>query len=366
MINLSLYIDNRGDFNAPRYAIDYFTGKETGSYSCSLGQLEQKDRNDFYDKVTPLFTNPTILFLWDRLFKHDRRYGRAEESSSSKEFLNENTIKKRTRVVSLLDDPCEMVLSTSSEELELFYPLEKQAEAKTLTDQIEEIFKPFKSASEIIEQEPCIELVVSRDGEIYTNSYRIKPVEFSVEENYESTFIPVDEKIKEFCAEENANGIVLLHGVMGSGKTYYIRHLINHLHELDKQIIYFPPNMIEYIAEPSFVTFMQDNSGKILILEDAEKILKKREMSQNTNAASNILNISDGLLGDALKLKIIATFNCERKLIDPALLRKGRLITEYKFDKLSPEKSKEIAQRLGIRRYRKGSYTLAELFNWGK
>ena len=36
-----------------------------------------------------------------------------------------------------------------------------------------------------------------------------------------------------------------------------------------------------------------------------------------------------------LKIQILATFNTERTQIDKALLRKGRLITDYKFENLN-------------------------------
>ena len=64
--------------------------------------------------------------------------------------------------------------------------------------------------------------------------------------------------------------------------------------------------------------------------------------------------------------QIIATFNCDLTIIDPALLRKGRLIANYEFNKLDLESSKVLSDKLGF-----GSenvtegLTLAEIYNQG-
>ena len=65
-----------------------------------------------------------------------------------------------------------------------------------------------------------------------------------------------------------------------------------------------------------------DNSDAILILEDAESALQKRD--GRSGAVSNILNLTDGLLSDCLNISIVATFNTETKNIDEALAFTGK------------------------------------------
>ena len=89
--------------------------------------------------------------------------------------------------------------------------------------------------------------------------------------------------------------------------------------------------------------------NSILIIEDAENIVLDRKENLNPNqAVSNLLNLSDGLLGDAMHLQIITTFNCQMKAIDPALLREGRLVVEHKFDKLSVDDARRLCNELQI------------------
>jgi len=90
--------------------------------------------------------------------------------------------------------------------------------------------------------------------------------------------------------------------------------------------------------------------NSILIIEDAENIIQDRKQvtSFTNQAVSNLLNLSDGLLGDAIHQQIICTFNCDVQGIDPALLRDGRLVLEHKFDKLSPENARRLCAKLNI------------------
>jgi hypothetical protein len=89
--------------------------------------------------------------------------------------------------------------------------------------------------------------------------------------------------------------------------------------------------------------------NSILIIEDSENIILDRKDTLNPNqAVSNLLNLSDGLLGDAMHQQIITTFNCEMKGIDPALLREGRLIVEHKFEKLSIDNARQLYKELHI------------------
>lgn len=62
--------------------------------------------------------------------------------------------------------------------------------------------------------------------------------------------------------------------------------------------------------------------------------------------------------------QIIATFNCDLKSIDPALLRKGRLIANYEFNKLDIESSKILSGKLGFGiETITEPMTLAEIYN---
>ena len=64
-------------------------------------------------------------------------------------------------------------------------------------------------------------------------------------------------------------------------------------------------------------------------------------------------------------MKFICTFNDDMKNIDPALLRKGRLVSKYEFKGLEKEKAQTLLKELGHEVMLEKNITLADIFNWG-
>lgn len=192
----------------------------------------------------------------------------------------------------------------------------------------------------------------------------IKRSEVDINANYNDDFKEAHKVISEFINNKDEHGIVILNGVMGTGKTHYIRHLINS--NPNQTFILGTKNIAEQIAEPSFIEFLSRNQNSILILEDCENIVRKRSMNESS-AVTNLLNVGDGLLSDSLKIKIIITFNTDLRNIDSALQRKGRLKYQYTFNELCPKKSEALLKSLGYSpsRITKGM-SLADIYNYGK
>ena len=145
-----------------------------------------------------------------------------------------------------------------------------------------------------------------------------------------------------------------------SHNTTLIRKLVSELSE-NKTIIYVPSFLMFDIANPELISFISKFRNSILLLEDAEMILSSSEDERN-QAVSNILNISDGLLNDHMEMQIIATFNAEKKIIDQALLRKGRLMVNYKFKKLTALQSTKLSKHIGLNKEYTEPKTLAEIY----
>lgn len=165
---------------------------------------------------------------------------------------------------------------------------------------------------------------------------------FDIANHYNDDFLPVSEKIVRSLDKASKKGIILLHGLAGTGKTTYLRYLIN---TLEKNIIYVSPDMSARVSEPSFLSFLLKYKNSILIIEDAENVIKTREAGEN-QAVSNLLNITDGILGDGLNFQIICTFNTKFDQIDKALTRKGRMIAQYEFGNLTEDKTRNLVESL--------------------
>ncbi len=192
----------------------------------------------------------------------------------------------------------------------------------------------------------------------YMFDINVNDIDYS---NYNENFDIVDEKITKFLNNKKS-GLVLLHGKPGTGKTSYIRSLIARNPKIS--FIYVPADMIEMITSPSFLPVMMQNSDSTLILEDCERLVTDRENRGASMGISNILNMTDGLLSDCLKMKIIATFNCDVEKIDSALRRPGRLAYEYEFEYLSHERVKSLFKKMKIEKRidEKKQYSLADIY----
>ena len=165
----------------------------------------------------------------------------------------------------------------------------------------------------------------------------IKSISFEdIKDNYNDD-LPHSE-IEKFLENEES-GLCLLHGIPGTGKTYYIRSLISK--SSYNFIVCSSQNF------PSIVTETDDLENSILVIEDCEKLLKDRNSNIFSDGISDLLNMSDGLLGDSLKLRIICTFNSDLRNIDKALLRKGRTKIKYEFKELSSDKAEALKKKLG-------------------
>lgn len=186
--------------------------------------------------------------------------------------------------------------------------------------------------------------MISCTDNLYLNKMELEVDDkLNLEDLYNENLIDKIDKIDHFI-NEDTTGLMLLHGEPGTGKTTFIKHLIKRYP--GKKFIYVPNNIFKQIDGPSFIQFFIDYKDSILILEDAEALLIDRDLG-NTSI-STLLNLTEGLLGEALKLKVICTFNCQYNKIDRALIRKGRLKFAYKFEFLTIDKVNNLFSKLDI------------------
>lgn len=214
---------------------------------------------------------------------------------------------------------------------------------------------------ERIKKKANIQLVKSDMGHLDTEEYDLFVPPMDLELNYGSSFIEVHEAIISRLNKNNDKGIILLHGDPGTGKTSYIKHLTTLIKE--KDILFIPPSMAEMLSEPSIIPFLMDHKNSILIIEDAERVISDREGNGSPAGVSNILNLTDGILGDCLSIQVIATFNMKREKIDQALLRKGRLIAEHKFENLSVDETNKLLKHIEKDFKSSESMCLADIYN---
>jgi hypothetical protein len=165
---------------------------------------------------------------------------------------------------------------------------------------------------------------------------------------------------------ERHHGLSIFEGRPGTGKTFYLRHLMGALKE-SHRFYYIPSSAMGILSRRDFIGFWADqhnlhsNRQFVVILEDSDVALMARG-SDNREEVSAILNLSDGMLADFLRLQIICTINCSAADIDPALLRPGRLVCHRIFSRLDYPQASRLAESLGWKLPHASDYSLAEVF----
>lgn len=191
-------------------------------------------------------------------------------------------------------------------------------------------------------------------GGIYTSWYDYKLKEIDIDKNYNDD-LPY-KKICELIESEGEPELMLFYGEPGTGKTSIIKHLIGKYPE--KEFVFIDGGLLVNASKEKLMGYFLDNKDTIFVLEDCEKSLVSRENEYNP-VMPILLNITDGIIGETLGIKIICTFNTALHKIDKALLRKGRLSLKYEFKPLAKEKVRKILNDNTIDK----DMTLADLYN---
>lgn len=272
------------------------------------------------------------------------------EEMYSKSYVENNTILVLDYYFFLYEDL--MLYFSETDKLKIYFK-------HTPEKKVFELLEALQSIKKVLDvSKPKMNVVTNGFDGLTITELEIDAPEIDFELNYNQDFLAVNEVIREKMKADNAKGLVLLHGKPGTGKTTYIRHLIA---TINKRIIFVPTGMAAYITQPALLALLMKYKNSVLVIEDSETLIADRELQDSPVAA--LLNITDGLLSDALKIQVICSFNTELSKIDKALLRKGRLIARYEFLELSVDKANCLAQKLALNKRFDEPCILAEIYN---
>ena len=213
--------------------------------------------------------------------------------------------------------------------------------------------------------------VLVRDSEGTIGARTLGIAAFPVErENYQEDVLrDYDRACAEIGSSTPVGRLLLIAGEPGTGKTYLLRGIVAGVRA--GAFVILQPDALANMAGPGTLSSMvrlreeREASGPIVLLcEDADVLLVKRKMD-NMSAIAALLNLCDGMIGEALDIRIVATTNAKDIEIDPAIRRPGRMIGYMKTKPLTAEHALAVFLRLvptGPTCLQMKSMTLAEVY----
>jgi hypothetical protein len=176
-----------------------------------------------------------------------------------------------------------------------------------------------------------------------------KAAEKLVAENYSPQVQQMIQDVTRNLSNPVPDGrLTILEGPPGTGKTYILRGIMEETPNV--LFVFVPSTLVPSLGDPSLVPVLLDLRDKnnvpvVLVIEDADECLTTRQ-GDNMSSVSSLLNLTDGLMGSLLDLRVLATTNARKSDMDPAILRRGRLCRHIKVDALPPAQCNTIYERL--------------------
>ena len=157
------------------------------------------------------------------------------------------------------------------------------------------------------------------------------------------------------------NGLAIIHGPVGTGKTYLIRSLLSELRNQRDGLVCAPA--LTFLKSPSLLL---DAAAKfnnpIFILEDLGELFQQESKVQYPEYFSNLINITDGLMSLLSNAIFILTFNYEESRLDPAFVRYGRCLGNILVPRLPVTQAKQLMGESGNLVRPQETYSLAEIY----
>lgn len=165
--------------------------------------------------------------------------------------------------------------------------------------------------------------------------------------NYNDKILEQYDNVLEDLKTKTPSGrLTVLDGLPGTGKSFFIRGIVS---ESEALFVYVPAAIGGQLTGPNVIpVFLREREKSVpivLIMEDADATIATRQID-NVGTLSDLLNMSDGILGEMADIRILATTNAKKAEIDEAVLRVGRTNQHVQFKHLETKHAISVFTRL--------------------
>lgn len=192
------------------------------------------------------------------------------------------------------------------------------------------------------------------------------------------------------CAtSEPASGrLVLMWGAPGTGKTTAVRALAREWaawcrtsYVLDPETLFGSSEYFHDLALDGQRTLFDDDdemlemvrpkptsqpSWRLLVIEDADEVLRADAKLRSGQALSRLLNLTDGIVGQGMRTLVLVTTNEPVSELHPALIRPGRCLAQIEVGHLGASEAAAWLRREGheelVAKLPAGGCSLADLY----
>ena len=162
---------------------------------------------------------------------------------------------------SILENP--LVFITTSGGVEIY---SAKALTKEEVDWLVSEFAPYMEKERERKIENMNYIFANSKGDLFCNQFNIERADIDVDLHYNEDFRRVSDGIVDRLNNQD-KGLVILSGIKGSGKTYYLRWLTKNV---DKRFIYVPRYFYNSLSLTTFFNFLINHCrNSILVFEDA-------------------------------------------------------------------------------------------------
>ena len=199
-----------------------------------------------------------------------------------------------------------------------------------------------------------------------------------VAENYPERTRSALNRLMGLTKPDRSGQLLLWHGEAGTGKTWGIRAMAQAWQDwCDVEYVIDPDTMFGQHAAYLARVLLEVGSGpvvpngsqemnplrwRLLILEDTAELLTIDAGERTGQGLARLLNTTDGLLGQGLRVLVLLTTNEPIGKLHPALIRPGRCFANVAFERLSDLEAHQWLDRRGVSARLEGQPTLADLY----